>query len=277
MAGLVAAVRQTSALVRDAPSRLIHRVRHGNDHIRMDPADAVTIVMNLSELHSARCRVDGRATTAEPFVGAVTLVPPGSPAAFALTGTANVLMMQVPWSSILQMAEAEGRDADRVEVRPRIAFDDPILAHLLYAAAAARNGEAEPIEPVIARLLAAHDTRQRTEVSVLGGLTPNALRRVRARVEASIEDPPSLHELAAEAGLSTFHFAREFHRSTGSSPHRFILRRQLDRATMLLADRNMAVADVAAAAGFAHASHLARHLRRRTGLSPDAFRTRILP
>ncbi|WP_267425723.1 AraC family transcriptional regulator [Methylobacterium sp. GC_Met_2] len=277
MAGLVAAVRQTSALVRDAPARLIHRVRHGDDHIRMDPANAVTIVMNLSESHSARCRLDGRAATTEPFVGAVTLVPPGSPAAFTLTGTANVLMMQVPWSSVRQVAETEGRDAARVEVRPRIAFDDPVLAHLLYAAAATPDGEVEPVEPVIVRLLAAHDTRHRAGVPALGGLTPNTLRRVRARVEASPEDPPSLDELATEAGLSMFHFAREFHRSTGSPPHRFILRRQLDRATMLLADRNMAVADVAAAAGFAHASHLARHLRRRTGLSPDAFRTRILP
>lgn len=277
MAGLVTAVRQTSALVRDAPSRLIHRVRHGDDHIRMDPADGVTIVMNLSERHSAWCRMDGRATAAEPFVGAVTLVPPGSPAAFALTGTANVLMMQVPWAHVRQAAEAEGRDAGRVEVRPRIAFDDPVLAHLFYAATAAPAGEEEPVEPIIARLLAAHDTRHRTESPVVGGLTPNALRRVRARIEASLHDPPSLNELATEAGLSTFHFAREFRRSTGSPPHRYILRRQLDRATMLLADRNIAVADVAATAGFAHASHLARHLRRRTGLSPDAFRTRILP
>lgn len=277
MAGLVAAVLQTSALVRDAPARLIHRVRHGDDHIRMDPADAVSIVMNLSETHSAHCRMDGRATIAEPFVGAVTLVPPGSPATFALTGTANVLMMQVPWESVRQVADAEGRDADRVEVRPRIAFDDPTLAQLIYAAAATPDGGAEPVEPVIARLLAAHGTQLRDKVPAVGGLSPSVLRRVRTRVEARPEDPPSLDELAAEAGLSTFHFAREFRRSTGLPPHRYILRRQLDRATMLLADRSMAVVEVAAAAGFAHASHLARHLRRRTGLSPDAFRSRILP
>lgn len=277
MVGLIGAVRQTSALVRDAPSRLIHRVRHGDDHIRMDPVDAVNIVLNLSEMHSALCRMGGHTTSAEPFVGAVTLVPPGCPAAFELTGTANILTMQLSWSSIRQVADAEGRDAARVELQPRIAFDDPVLAHLLYAAATASDGGAEPVEPIIARLLTAHDTRHRSRPPAVGGLSPSKLRRVRARVEASLDDPPTLDELATLAGLSTFHFAREFHRSTGSSPHRFILRRQLDRATMLLADRDVAVADVAAAAGFAHASHLARHLRRRTGLSPDAFRTRILP
>ena len=277
MAGLVAAVRRTSALVRDAPSRLIHRVRHGDDLIEMDPVDAVNLVLNLSETHSARCRMDRRVTAAEPFVGAVTLVPPGCPAAFELTGTANVLILQLPWMSVCRVADADGRDAGRVELRPRIAFDDPVLAQLLYAAAATPDGEAEPVEAIIARLLTAHDAREKAAAPVIGGLSPTKLRRVRARVEAGLDEPPTLDELAAEAGLSTFHFAREFHRSTGSSPHRFILRRQLDRATMLLADRNVAVADVAVAAGFAHASHFSRHLRRRTGLSPDAFRNRILP
>lgn len=162
-------------------------------------------------------------------------------------------------------------------MRPRIAHDDPVLASLLYVAAAAPDEEPEPIQPIVAQLLTAHGARSRPERPAAGGLPPARLRRVRDRIEASLEAPPSLDDLAKEAGLSPFHFTREFRRTTGLPPHRYVLRRQLDRATALLADRDMAVADVAAASGFAHASHLSRHLRRRTGLSPDAFRTRVLP
>ena len=277
MAAIVDAIRTKAALVLRAPSHLVHSVRHGDDHIRVDAADDVSIVLNLSEAHAARCRLEGRLTVAEPFVGAMTLVPPGIPASFDLVGTANVLMMQLAWSAVRRMALAEGRDADRLALCPRVAFDDPVLAHHLYAAAAAPGDGAEMLGQIVARLLAAHDARPGPRAPITGGLSPAKLRRVCARIEASLDEPPSLNDLAAEAGLSPFHFAREFHRTIGLPPHRYVLRRQLDRATVLLGDRRMAVADIAAASGFAHASHLARHLRRRTGLSPDAFRTRIIP
>ncbi len=277
MAAVVDAIRATTALLRQVPSHLVHRVRHGDDHIRVDAADAVSIVLNLTEAHAARCRLKGRRIAAEPFVGAVTLVPPGEPAAFDIVGTASVLMLQLPWPTVRHIASAEGQDADHVALRPRVAFDDPVLAHHIYAAAVAPSDEAEPIEQIVARLLAAHGARAAARAPAIGGLSPAKLRRVRARIEASLDRPPTLDDLAAEAGLSPFHFAREFRRTTGLPPHSYVLRRQLDRATTLLADRDIAVADVAAASGFAHASHLARHLRRRTGLSPDAFRTRIIP
>ncbi len=277
MVAIVDALRTTTALLRKAPSRLVHRVRHGDDHIRVDAADAVSIVLNLSDAHATWCRLEGRLIAAEPFVGAVTLVPPGHPTAFDIVGMASVLMLQLPWSAVRDMAFIEGRDVDRVALRPRVAFDDPILAQHIYAATAAPTDGPELLDQIIARLLIAHDTRPDVKLPAMGGLSPAKLRRVCARVEASLEEPPTLDDLATEAGLSPSHFAREFRRTTGLPPHRYVLRRQLDHATMLLADRDLAVADVAAASGFAHASHLARHLRRRTGLSPDAFRTRIIP
>ena len=189
---------------------------------------------------------------------------------------ARVLMMQLPWAVVRQFAEEDGRDADCIELQPRLAFDDPVLARLLYAAASALEDEPEPVGLIVQRLITAHTAQPEPKAPATGGMSPVRLRRVRDRIEANLEEPPTLGSLAAEAGLSLFHFAREFRRSMGLPPHRYILRRQLDRATMLLADRDLAVADVAAASGFAHASHLARHLRRRTGLSPDAFRTRVL-
>ena len=185
-------------------------------------------------------------------------------------------MMQLPWAAVRRFAEEDGRDPNRVELQPRLAYDDPVLARLLYDAVSAPEDEPEPVGPIIQRLITSHGAQPQQKGPVTGGLSPIKLRRVRDRIEASLEEPPTLDSLAAEAGLSLFHFAREFRRTTGLPPHRYILRRQLDRATILLADRHLAIVDVAVASGFAHASHLARHLRRRTGLSPDAFRVRVV-
>ena len=273
--GLLDVVRRTSATVSSAVSPHVHRVHYGDASVQIGAVQELSIVLNLSEAHRARRRAEGRVTTADPFVGAATLVPPGYPATFELSGMARVLMMRLPWGVVRQVAEADGRDPDRIELQPRLAHDDPVLAGLLYAAVSAPG--TEPVGPVVQRLIMAHGAHPESDTPVTGGLSPMKLRRVRDRIEASLEEPPTLGSLAADVGLSLFHFAREFRRTTGSSPHRYILRRQLDRATILLADRSLAVVDVAAASGFAHASHLARHLRRRTGLSPDAFRTRVVP
>lgn len=273
-AGLVDAVRLTSAVVSGAASRQVQRVLYGNACVRVTAAQEISIVLNLSEAHTARRRSEGRVMAADPFVGAMTLVPPGYPTTFELSGVARVLMMQLPWAVVQRYAEQDGRDPSGVELQPRLAYDDPVLASLLYTAVSAI--EDEPIEPIVDRIITAHSARPEPRAPVAGGLSPMKLRRVRDRIEANLEEPPTVGTLAAETGLSMFHFAREFQRMTGLPPHRYILRRQLDRATILLADQDLAIVDVAVAAGFAHASHLARHLRRRTGLSPNAFRARVV-
>ena len=77
MAAIVDAIRTKAALVLRAPSHLVHSVRHGDDHIRVDAADDVSIVLE-PERGSCGPVPPGRGgwTVAEPFVGAMTLVPP---------------------------------------------------------------------------------------------------------------------------------------------------------------------------------------------------------
>ncbi len=46
---------------------------------------------------------------------------------------------------------------------------------------------------------------------------------------------PTLGELADAAGVSVYHFAREFRRAVGETPHAYVLRRRLEVARELLA------------------------------------------
>lgn len=101
--------------------------------------------------------------------------------------------------------------------------------------------------------------------------TPHA-SRVRELVEASLGTNLTVADLATAAGLSVAHFAREFRRATGQTPHAFVMSQRLERARRLLVVGRRP-AEVAAATGFADQAHLSRAFRARFGVPPGKFRT----
>jgi len=114
--------------------------------------------------------------------------------------------------------------------------------------------------------------RQRTE-RASGGLSSAARRRVLDFVDAHLDSADlSLPRLAAEAHLSEFHFARMFRLSMGCTVHDWVGARRLDRARALLRGTPLPLADIAAACGYAGASHLSRHVKAATGATPGQFR-----
>lgn len=110
-----------------------------------------------------------------------------------------------------------------------------------------------------------------------GGLSGSARRRVLDFVDAHLDsDALSLPRLAAEAHLSEFHFARMFRVSMGCTVHDWVAARRLDRARALLRETAQPLADIAAACGYAGASHLSRHVRAATGATPGQLRRALI-
>jgi len=105
-----------------------------------------------------------------------------------------------------------------------------------------------------------------------GGLGPACLRRVKELVNEKIEEELHIDEMAELAGLSTAHFSQMFRRSTGESPHQFLLRQRVERAKEMLRTPEMRVLDVAIACGFKTQQHFARVFRRLCGASPTEYR-----
>jgi AraC family transcriptional regulator len=93
-------------------------------------------------------------------------------------------------------------------------------------------------------------------------------------IEAHAREPLSLDAVAAEAGLSPFHFLRSFTAVVGVTPHQYLLRCRLQRAAELLADQSRAITDVAFDVGFNDLSNFVRTFRRASGVSPRTFRRR---
>jgi AraC family transcriptional regulator len=102
-------------------------------------------------------------------------------------------------------------------------------------------------------------------------LSHRELQRVRDLVEARLAEPLRLAQLADAVPMSPYHFSRAFKATTGLTVHEFVVRRRIAVAKALLERGELLVAEVARRTGFTDASHLARHFRRRVGMSPARY------
>jgi len=105
-----------------------------------------------------------------------------------------------------------------------------------------------------------------------GGLPAKTLRRVFEFVEANIDQPINLDELASVAAISRFHFHRQFKKATGSTPHRYIVQRRIERAKALLSESAVPLIEIAARLGFTDQSHFINTFRKMTAVTPRAYR-----
>ncbi len=106
---------------------------------------------------------------------------------------------------------------------------------------------------------------------VRAGLSPSARRRVMEMVEAHLDEALTLDRLAAEARLSTFHFAKMFRISFGLPPHRYLAARRIERAKMLLRT-GQPLGEVALACGYGSQSHFNPSFTAATDRTPGEWR-----
>jgi AraC family transcriptional regulator len=109
--------------------------------------------------------------------------------------------------------------------------------------------------------------------NVKGGLSPTALKIVKEYIDDRLSQPLLLAELATQAGLSEFHFARMFKQSTGLAPHQYVMNARLRRAESLLKTNTMTLLDVAIECGFSSASHFSHRFKKAYGFTPSLLRT----
>jgi AraC family transcriptional regulator len=91
-------------------------------------------------------------------------------------------------------------------------------------------------------------------------------------LDAHAYQPIGLDTVAAEFGLSPFHFLRLFAKVLGVTPHQYLIRSRLRRAARLLAGDSKPITEVALDAGFADLSNFVRTFRRAAAVSPRSFR-----
>ena len=110
---------------------------------------------------------------------------------------------------------------------------------------------------------------------IQGGLAPWQEQRSKDMLAGDLTGATPLNEIASACGLSVSHFSRAFRRSTGLSPHAWLLHMRIESAKAMLRRREAPLSMIALACGFADQSHFTRAFTRRVGLSPGAWRKYI--
>lgn len=108
-----------------------------------------------------------------------------------------------------------------------------------------------------------------------GGLAPWAQRRCIEFMHARLSEDISLDELAAEARLSAFHFARMFKQSVGVPPRVYLTRLRLEKACTLLETTDLPVTDIAHEVGYSSNQILARVFIKHQRMSPTDYRRAV--
>lgn len=97
------------------------------------------------------------------------------------------------------------------------------------------------------------------------------LERAKELIRARYAEPLSLSLLAAESGMSLYHFARVYRELEGQPPHRYLVEVRLTEAARRLRAGG-GVTETCFAVGFGSLSHFVTSFRRRFGVRPSELR-----
>lgn len=223
-----------------------------------------------------------RSTDAAP---SLTLQPTGTANRYRATGPITFAQIYLPDRLLDRAAEQLGW-SQPVSGRLRddlIFFHDPeLMSHVAeyLRHGAPDGGPATELELeartllIVERLLTGfHAPAPRASPPPRRPVLPAwKLKRVVARMEAGSGADLRLGELAADAGLSPFHFARAFRNATGTPPHRYLMALRLERACRLLEASRRPVTAIASDVGFADPAYFARAFRRAFCATPTEWR-----
>ena len=198
-----------------------------------------------------------------------------------LTSEPFEFMMVLVGLPLIQRAleEVFGAKAGNARLRDISGFTDPTLDSLMErlrdelmhrkASPLFVQGIAQAIAIHLARNYAETDKGSRSGSPSLPGFK---LKQITGWMAEHAAEDFNLDQLAAQAGLSKFHFHRLFKNAMGMSTSHYHVNLRMDSARRLLRETKQSIVAVALEVGYTNPSHFAQLFRRETGLSPSDYR-----
>jgi AraC family transcriptional regulator len=198
------------------------------------------------------------------------------------TSPLECLHIYLPSSLVERSAIADyDFDPDKAELSYTGAVDDPKLYRIAMAFHSVLGTEASATKRLFldgmqaalaAYLLEKYSIDRWQAAARTPDLETARLKRVLDYIEAHFAEDVALPDLAAEAGLSEFHFCRVFRATIGVSPYRFVTYRRIQEAQTRLEQSPSPLSEIALATGFESSAEFGQVFRNLTGLSPRQYR-----
>jgi AraC family transcriptional regulator len=239
------------------------------------------IIMQLEgSLHLSRY-VDGRWKQGHSEQGVISITPQKMPMKFRWTDEAINLSLHFNPSFLPSLMQQIGQgDPMHMEIIEQFAMRDAFIEQTIWALLCElqSNGlEGRLYADILSHALGYHLLRNYVSIKPVAPpstsrLNSNQMRRIRDYIEAHLTENITLPQLAAYSDVSTSHFGRWFKSSFGTSAHKYVIQRRLERAYQLLKQPDMTIAEAAQQVGFYDQSHLIRHFKKFYGAAPQAKR-----
>jgi len=104
------------------------------------------------------------------------------------------------------------------------------------------------------------------------GMPPSRLRKVMIHISENLEKDLSLSTLSLVAGISRYYFCREFTKSMGITPQRYVMQQRIKRAKEMLESSECSITEISELLKFPTPSHFTATFRKFVGVTPTAFR-----
>jgi AraC family transcriptional regulator len=257
--------------------------------LRSDPAgvlevpelQSTLIAIHVGAAAKISCRRGGVSHIGSAVHGDIDIIPALTPSRWQIHDQNDTaLILALPPSLLDTVAEEQGFDSRRVEIKNRFQIRDAQMENICWALKA----EMESNYPsgrlyvdslavsIASRLVSTHSSIAKHPIAQAGGLGGRRLKQTLAYIEDHLSEDLSLSSIASITGISASHFKTLFRQSAGIPIHQYVIQRRIERAKDMLMQGKLSIAEIALATGFSHQSHLARHMRRSVGLSPRAMK-----
>lgn len=235
-----------------------------------------TVSMHVGRPASVAARCGDISEHRLELPGDLEIVPAGHWRTWETASPTVKLRVSLTPALMNSVAESLGMNPDGASLELRLHFWDKPIQYILSSICAELQA-ANPIGRLYAEslgtALAARLLREYSGVRTpIGGLPKRQLQQLLEYIDENVARDLSLQELASVVCASGSHFNVLFKKSTGSSPHQFVLRARVRRAVELIVGSSSELSDIALRCGFANQSHMARCVRRFHGITPVELR-----
>ncbi len=239
------------------------------------------VVMHLGGAKRVARQRDGPTVSTLVERNSLTFVTAGTAYVWQTDGPIAFAHLYVPPRQLEDVIardfDAEGRDASLIErVGCRDAFLEPLMKKMIERIRTGPDASKLLLDCLLenfySRLVEKHGLRKAPGRSAPIALAPHRLKRVLDFIDANLASDLRLADLVAAAGSSQSHFSRSFHKATGDSPYRYLLKRRIEFAKVLLLTGDHSLNAISASCGFRRQDQFALMFKRDVGIGPKRFR-----
>jgi AraC family transcriptional regulator len=248
-----------------------------NIEFRFKGSAHLLILYNEGLRRSGETSIDGLQTSRlRSFVHKLTFVPAGCAyrESHETGASTRVTFLYLDPAAFVRSEDGAG------DYLPRIYFEDSLawetasrLKNTIERGQAKSMPYLEALSGVLAHELTRGEREAVREPAInRGGLASWQKRAVVDYIESHLGEQVCLLKLSELARLSLHHFCRAFKQSFGIPAHQYQVRRRMEVAKLLLADRMTSVTDIALSLGYSQTSSFSNAFRKTTGWTPTVYR-----